>query len=168
MKGLALLVFAFVLIIAGCEYKEPLSEMQGIQIDETALGLWEAVPDQTGSSSSVEYILALRISSTEYLVHYKTGSDDMYFRAYPIRVGNISCLQLQLIGAKSGPVKKDEPKYQVALYRISGDELSIRMMNTSVINEKLGSAAMREAFIKNQTNEKLFREPGKFRRAKKA
>jgi hypothetical protein len=167
MKRFLPLFVVFALFIAACEYQEPLSEKQGILIDESSLGLWEALPEKDGKPPK-EYILALKISPTEYLVHYKMESDSMYFRAYPIKVGNISCLQLQLIGTSTGPAPKNEPQYQVALYQIKGDELSIRMMNTSVVGEKLGSAAMREAFLKNQTNEKLFREPGKFKRVKKS
>jgi|WetSurMetagenome_2_1015567.scaffolds.fasta_scaffold00152_41 hypothetical protein len=167
MKRFLPLFVVLALLIAACEYQEPLSEKQGIRIDESVLGLWMGVPEKNKTSSK-EDLLVLQISATEYFVHYNEGNESMYFRAYPIKVGNISCLQLQLIGTSTGPATKNEPQYQVALYQINGDELSIRMMNTSVVGEKLGSAAMREAFLKNQTNDKLFREPGKFRRVKKS
>jgi hypothetical protein len=166
MKIIWPVIVLMLLVIAGCEYQEPLSEKQGILIEESALGLWQAEPEKKESVSK-DYLIALRISPTEYLVHYNEGSMSMYFRAYPIKVGNVSCLQLQLIGTSSGPAPKNEPQYHVALYQINGDELSIRMMNTNIVDSKLGSAAMREAFLKNQADEKLFREPGKFRRVKK-
>lgn len=168
MKSILPVVVIMMLLVAGCEYQEPLSGNQGLPLDESAIGLWEAMPEKINQAPPKEYLLALKISPTEYLVHYKMESDSMYFRAYPIKIGNISCLQLQLIGTSSGPVPKNEPQYQVALYTIKGDELSIRMMNTSIVSPKLGSAEMREVFIKNQTKAELFREPGKFKRAKKS
>jgi len=167
MKGLLTVITVIVLVAAACEYQEPLSGKQGILIDESALGVWEAMPEKDGTPPK-EYLLALKISPTEYFVHYKIKSEDMYFRAYPIKVGGIFCLQLQLIGTSTGPAPKNEPQYQVAMYQIKGDELSIRMLNTSVVGEKLGSVSMREVFLKNQDNDKLFREPGKFKRVKKS
>jgi hypothetical protein len=156
------------LLIAGCEYQEPLAEKQNIPIDESVLGFWDAVPDGTDPSPVKDRILVLKLSGTEYLIHYWTGSGSMYFRAYPIRVGDVSCLQLQLLGYSEATMRKDEPPYQVAKYTLSGDEIGIQMLNTSIVSPKLGSSAeIRTVFIKNGADENLFREPGRFKRAKK-
>jgi hypothetical protein len=65
-------------------------------------------------------------------------------------------------------MRKDEPPYQVAKYTLSGDEIGIQMLNTSIVSPKLGSSAeIRTVFIKNGADENLFREPGRFKRAKK-
>ena len=164
---LPFLVF-LLLCVAACEYQEPLSEKQNIPIDQALLGLWEPAPEKNEPKPSGEWILAMKYSDTEYIIHYQTGTDSMYFRAYPLKVGDISCVQLQLIGNASGPLAKTEPAYQVAFVTLTGDEVTIRMMNTSVVGRDLRSPGLREAFLKNSKNTNLFREPVKFRRVIKS
>ena len=169
MKSWLIIIVAAMLIISGCEYQEPLAEKQNLPIDESLVGQWNALPDSNDTSPVQDRIIVLKLSGTEYLVHYYTGSGSMYFRAYPLKVGNIECLQLQLLGYQDGRLARNDAPFQVAKYTVSGDIVEIRMMNTSVISPKLaGNDEIREAFIKNQANDKLFREPGKFRRAKKS
>jgi hypothetical protein len=158
----------FLLCVAACEYQEPLSEKQNISVDPALLGLWEPVPEENETKPSGEWIVALKYSDTEYMIHYQTRTESMYFRAYPIKVGDLSCMQLELIGNGDGPVEKGEPAFQAASVTLSGDEATIRMMNTSVVASKLRGPALREAFLKNAKNPDLFRDPVKFRRVKKA
>ena len=167
MKHFLPFIVFLLLFVAACEYQEPLSEKQNIRIDQALLGLWEPVPEKNEPKPSGEWILALKYSDTEYIIHYQTGTDSMYFRAYPLKIGDISCVQLQLIGNASGPLAKTEPAYQVAFVTLTGDEATIRMMNTSVVGRDLAGPALREAFLKNSKNADLFREPVKFRRVKK-
>jgi hypothetical protein len=166
MKQFLLLFVVLLLSVTACEYQEPLSEKQNISIDPALLGLWEPAPGKNEPKPSGEWILALKYSDTEYMIHYQTGSESMYFRAYPLKVGDISCVQLQLIGNSSGPLAKTEPAYQVAFVTLTGDEVTVRMMNTSVVGRDLHSPALREAFLKNSKSTDLFREPVKFRRVK--
>jgi hypothetical protein len=163
-----LLFFVVLLCVAACVYLEPLSEKQNIPIDPALLGLWEPVPEKNEPKPSGEWILALKYSDTEYMIHYKTGSDSMYFRAYPLKVGDISCVQLQLIGYDGGPPAKKDPPYHVAIVTLNGDEATIRMLNTSVVGKNLAGPALREAFLKNSKNTDLFLEPAKFIRVKKS
>jgi hypothetical protein len=166
MKHFLLFLVVLLLCVAACEYREPLSEKQNIAINPALLGLWEPVPEKNEPKPSGEWIIALKYSDTEYMIHYQTGSDSMYFRAYPLKIGDISCVQLQLIGNAGGPLAKSEPAYQVASVTLNGDEVIIRMMNTSVVGSDLAGPALREAFLKNFKNTDLFREPVKFRRVK--
>lgn len=168
MKHFLLFLVVLLFCVAACEYREPLSEKQNISIDQALLGIWEPAPEKNEPKPSGERILALKYSDTEYMIHYQTGSDSMYFRAYPLKVGDISCVQLQLIGNSSGPLVKTEPAYQVAFVKLTGNEVTIRMMNTSVVGHDLRGPALREAFIKNSKNTDLFREPVKFSRVKKS
>jgi hypothetical protein len=169
MKKWLIFILAIMLTIAGCEYQEPLSEKQNLPIDESLVGQWNAVPDSGDTSPVNDRIVVLKLSGTEYLVHYYTGSGSMYFRAYPLKVGNIECLQLHLLGYQDGRLARDDAPFQVAKYTLLGDTVEIRMMNTSIVGSRnSGSAELRDAFIKNQANDKLFRDPGKFRRAKKS
>jgi hypothetical protein len=171
MKKLLLLIVALMLVVSGCEYNEPLSENQGITIDEAIIGLWFADNDKNDTRIQREYILVLKLSSTEYLIQYNTGSDSMYFRAYQIKIGDTSCLQLQLLGYTGGPISNTDPAYHVANYTLSKDknEVTVTTLNTQFVYRGLGGKAeMKEAFLKNQTKENLFKDPGKFVRAKKS
>jgi hypothetical protein len=167
MKRLLPVLAILMLCVGACEYQEPLSVNQNIPIDPALLGLWQPMPDKNESVPTDEWLLALKYSDTEYLVQYKTGSESMYFRAYSIKIGDTSCIQLQLIGYSDTPIKKGDPAYQVALVTLNGDEVTVRMLNTSVVNASLRGAELREAFLKNSKNSGLFREPGKFKRIKK-
>lgn len=164
MKRLLLLLAILLIFVAACEYQNPLSENQNVPIDPALLGLWVPSPDNNEPPPPNEWILALKYSDTEYMIQYQTGSDSMYFRAYPIKIGDISCMQLQLIGYSSGPIKKSDLPYQVALFTLNGDTVTIAMLNTSLVNKDLRGAALKDAFLKNSKNANLFREPAKFKR----
>jgi hypothetical protein len=167
MKQFLLFLFVLLLCLAACEYQDPLSEKQNLPIAPALLGLWEPVPEKDEAKPSGEWIVALKYSDTEYMIHYQTRSESMYFRAYPLKVGDISCMQLQLIGNGDGPPAKGDPVFQTAFVTLSGNEATIRMMNTSVVGHNLRGAALREAFLKNVKNPVLFREPARFRRVEK-
>jgi hypothetical protein len=167
MKRAAGLLLIAILVIVGCIYEAPLTEEHKILIDPSVLGLWEEVPDKDEPPDQAEKMLILKYSATEYLVHYPMGKGGMYLRIYPIKIGGVSCLQVQLIGEEAGVVPKDEPKYHVISYTLSNGELEIKTLNTDIVNKNLKeSAALRRAFIKNKDQKNLFVYPGKFRRVK--
>lgn len=164
-KALFLAVFAFY-VFAGCEYENPLTNEHKIPVDSAVLGLWETPPDNGGNAGSSEKMLILKYSETEYLVHYPIGDEAFYFRGYPIKIGNISCVQVQLIGDSNGDIKKEERKYQVVSYRLSNDELEIKTLNTDLVDKNLKEInKLRKAFMKNITNKELFQNPVKFKKA---
>ena len=166
MKHAALVVIALTLFIAGCEYLAPLAVEHNIAIDPAVIGLWEEAPEGDKPPDPDERMLILKYSDTEYLVHYPTRKDEGYYRAYPIKVDGISCVQIQLIGTANGDIK-DDRKYQVATYSVSNDELEIRTLNTDLVDKDLpDTASIKQAFLKNKDNKNLFRNPGKFRRVK--
>lgn len=167
MKHAAFAVIAFALFIAGCQYLAPLADEHNIAIDPAVIGLWEEAPEGDKPPDPDDRMLILKYSDTEYLVHYPTGKDQMYYRAYPIRVDGIPCVQIQLIGTADGDIKKGKRKYQVAAYSISNGELEIKTLNTDLVDKDLrDTASIKQAFLKNKDNKDLFRNPGKFRRVK--
>ena len=93
----------------------------------------------------------------------------MYFRAYPVKLGEVSCVQLQAIGTSEGPPDKEEKNlYHVASYRLKKAELEIKLLNTELVDDELKTtAALARSFLKHKGNKKLFINPGKFRRVKK-
>jgi len=164
-----LLIFSLsVLIIAACEYQEPAADKQGIPVNPALLGLWVPSPDNKETPPPDEWILALPYSDTEYMIHYRTEKDSMYFKGYPVKIGAYSCIHLQLIGDSRSPISKTDAPYQIASVSLSGEEVTIRMMSTSVVSSSLRGTALKEAVLKNANNAGLFREPVKFRRADKS
>lgn len=164
---MSVIAVALVLSFVGCQYLAPLSMEHTIAIDPSVVGLWEEVPEGDKPSDPDDRMLILKYSETEYLVHYPIRKDDGYYRVYPVKVDDISCVQIQLIGTADGDVKKGERKYQVATYTVSGNELEIKTLNTDLVNKYLkDTASIREAFLKNKDNKDLFTNPGRFRRVK--
>jgi hypothetical protein len=168
MKYAAGFAIVATLVIAGCGgYQVPLTEEHNILIDQSILGLWEEVPHGDKPPDPDERMLILKYTDTEYLVHYPAGKDGMYFRGYPIKVEGVSCVQVQLIGAADGDIKKEDRKYHVISYKLSNGELEIRTLNTDLVDKNLqDSAGLRQAFLKYKDNKALFTNPGKFRRVK--
>jgi hypothetical protein len=168
MKYLSILMVAIVPLLAGCEYESPLTEEHTLPVDQTVLGLWEAFPDEGETPDPDERMMILRYSDTEYLIHYPTGKDVMYFRAYPIKIGNVSCVQLEALGSSDGPIDSGEKgRFHVASYQLKKGELTIKILNSKIVDNKLkGSEALKQAFLKHQDAPDLFTGPETFRRLK--
>ena len=65
-------------------------------------------------------MMILKYSDTEYLVHYST-KEGLYYRAYPINVGGVPCVQIQVIGNGEGPIGENEKvRYTVVSYTVQG------------------------------------------------
>lgn len=155
-----------VLFLCGCEYETPLTEKHTTPIDPTALGLWETVLEN--SDEEKERMMILKFSSTEYIIHYPVRENAMYFRAYPIKVGGVSCVQLQAIGSNEGPPDQGEKGlYHVASYQLSDVKLEIKLLNEKLVDDELKkSAELTRAFLEHKENKNLFVNPVKFRRIK--
>lgn len=131
------------------------------------LGLWEIVPED--GNEKKERMMILKFSETEYIIHYPVGEDAMYFRAYPIKPGGESCVQLQAIGTHEGPPSEGEKNlYHVASYRLENEKLEIRLLNEELVDDELKtSETLTHSFLKQRQNKKLFVHPGTFRRVEK-
>jgi hypothetical protein len=164
MKTLILL--ATMLIFAGCVYESPLSEEHTIAIDPGVLGLWEEIPDEATDSSEMERMLVMRFSDTEYLVRYQSSTGADYYRAYPIKIGKVSCIQLQSLGSGKGPLPAGEnQQYLVASYQLDARGLEVKLLNSDLVTDKISDPLLlRKAFLDHQDEENLFSGPGRFRR----
>jgi hypothetical protein len=169
MKSKTALLMGTVLLFCGCEYEAPLTKDHTIAIDSSVLGLWEVIPDAAKEKEKKERMMILKYSDTEYMIHYPVQEGGMYFRAYPVKLGEVSCVQLQAIGTSEGPPDKEEKNlYHVASYRLKKAELEIKLLNTELVDDELKTtAALARSFLKHKGNKKLFINPGKFRRVKK-
>ena len=166
MKHAALAIIVFFLFITGCDYLAPLAVEHNVAIDPSVIGLWEEVPEGDKPPDPDDRMLILKYSDTEYLVHYPTRKDEGYYRAYPVKVDGISCVQIQQIGTAEGDFK-DARKYHVVSYSISSGELEIKVLNTDLVDKNLqDTALLKQAFLEKKDNKDLFTNPGKFRRVK--
>lgn len=153
------------LLPAGCLYETPIAEPSDAPVDPALLGTWELVPPEP-KSNEIDQILILAFSGTEYLVHSPVGgNDEAYYRAYAARIGDVPCMQLQLIGSPAGPPKDDPSLYHVAAYTLDGDELEIKFVNTDLVGTDLKTSDdLRAKFLEHRNNPDLFTNASKWRR----
>ncbi len=159
-----------ILLLVGCEYEAPLTKEHNIAVDPEVLGVWEPVQDKDDKAKQDERMVILKYSDTEYLIHYPPGgSDEAYFRGYPIKIGGVSCVQLQILGTDDGPLQKDEKGiFLVASYRLTDSQLEIKLLNADLVDDAFKTTdLLREAFLKHKDNKELFKNTGAFRKTKK-
>lgn len=166
MKYVAILTIPAVLFLAGCAYKAPLTKDHIIPIDSAMLGLWSQVSEKGNTSDPDEQMLVLKFSDTEYLIHFASENEKIFLRGYPIKIGKISCLQLQILGNEAGPPDKNEKDlFLVVSCMLTNDQLVVKMLNENLVDDNLEtSEALRKAFLKHQDNKNLFTDPCKFQR----
>ncbi len=164
MKKTSLILIVAALTMFGCVYKAPLAKKQKVKIDDSVLGAWQMVDE---ASKTAGNLLVLEYTDTEYLVSYKNEDATMFFRGYPIKVEGVSCVQLQLVGTGEGSIKQEDRKYNVISYTAAKDALTIKLLNTEVVDPNLGTTEeLKAAFKTNKDNAKLFSDPVKFTKAK--
>ena len=170
MKYIMMMCATAVLLLVGCEYESPLTKEHTIAVDPAVLGVWEPIQDKDDQSKQNERMVILKYSDTEYLIHYPLGgNDEAYYRGYPIKIGGISCVQLQIIGTDDGPLQKHEKNlFHVVSYRLTDGQLEIKTLNTDLVNAELKTTdSLRDAFLKHKDSKELFKDPGVFRKIKK-
>ncbi len=152
--------------MSGCEFEAPLTQENSLPVDNALLGLWEPAPDDEEPPPEEEMMI-LKFSATEYLIHYPTCKDGIYYRGYPIKIGDVACIQLQVLGNSRGPVAANfKELYHVATYRLLDDgRLEIKTLNLNLIPSDLKtSEALCQAFLKNKDKKNLFTHPGLFKK----
>jgi len=169
MRYIVALVTVTLLFLAGCKYEAPLSEEHAIPIDLSVLGVWEPQIDGKDGSGVDEHMLILKYSDTEYLIHYPPGgNDETYYRAYPIKIGGISCVQLQVIGTDVGmPNRGDKDLFHVVSYELKKGILEIRTLNPELVDDNLKTTeALLKSFLSHKDNKDLFTNSVKFKQIK--
>jgi len=166
LKKTVLVLLSCLFVVGACEYNVPLTTDHSIPIDQTILGAWKIVP--AGNEDDDTEVRIYEFSDTEYVVHYYEAGGDLYFRAYAIKIGDVSAVQFELIGSNEKPVSGDEDeRYLVVKYKISNGLLEVATLNSDVVDDDLSdSESLRNAFIEHKDNPGLFNEPGFFKRIK--
>jgi hypothetical protein len=156
------------LALVGCWYDAPLTEEHRISIDPSILGKWEIAEDEAQGPEPKDTIMILKFSDTEYMIHYIATADARYYRGYPIEMGGVSCVQLQVIGTPEGLPERDAKPFFVVSYQRRGGDLVVKLLNTDLIDNALTeSDALRQAFLVHKEDPDLFRDPGRFQRVEK-
>ena len=169
MRCVAVLLIVTVLFLAGCKYESPLTKEHAIPVDSSVLGLWEPQPDEKEESAADERMMILKYSGTEYLIHYPPGgNDEAYYRGYPIKIGGISCVQLQVIGTEAGMPKREvKDLFHVVSYVLKKGILEIRTLNTDLVDNDLKTTeALVQAFLNHKDNKDLFTNSVRFKQIK--
>jgi hypothetical protein len=169
MRFIAALLIVTVLFLTGCIYEKPLIKEHAIPVDSSVLGLWETQLDKGEESGVNERMIILKFSDTEYLIHYPPGgNDEAYYRGYPIKIGGISCVQLQIIGTKDGmPEKDDKAFFAVVSYELKKGILEIRKLNTNLVDDDLKTTeALVQNFLNYKDNKDLFIDLVRFKQLK--
>ena len=158
-----------ILLLVGCEYESTLTKEHKIAVDPAVLGVWEPIQGNDDKAKNDERMIILKYSDTEYLIHYPPGgNDEAYYRGYPIQIGGIPCVQLQVIGTEDGMPKRDiKDLFHVVSYELKNGILEIRTLNTDLVGSNLKtSEALAQAFLNLKDNKDLFTNSVRFKQIK--
>jgi hypothetical protein len=160
-----LLIALAAVLLAGCDYTVPLVTTPGIEIDKSVLGLWEA----TENDGKTEQLAVLPLDKNEYLVSYPNAAKDgLFARACLCRTDDKTLVQLKWVGGADGKAPDDNRVYQFLSYSVSGDKLTVRMLNTDVVKGDVASTKdLAKAIADNRNNPKLFNEATVFTKVTK-
>lgn len=161
------LMIICILLTSACDFDVPLSAENAIPIDRSLLGVWFSDNGEESISDLVQ-IDVMEFSDNEYLIEYYQDRSSLFFRAYLIKVSDRLMLQAQLLGNEDEPVATSIiERFAVISYTLESDHVIFSKMNAGVIDkDTLNSEALREAFIEQKDNPKLFINPTKFKRMK--
>ena len=159
-------LMAVAVFVVGCQYDYPLVDKSVKPIDKSLLGVWESVPDEGETNSVINRALVLRFSDNEYLIQYPVKEkDSLFFRAYLIDIGGLSCLQVQVLGTDKGPVEAADDTFDVVSYKPEGAWLDVGVLNPQVVDKNATStAALVNLFMKGRASPALFTPHAKFRK----
>ena len=160
-KGAVVLCGAVLLLICSCIYEVPLVEQAELPVDSALLGTWQLILDEGELADQDIRMVILPFSATEYVVIYPPGDDGLYYRAYPVRVGDMELMQLKWLQADP---EEDEP-YHVCRYRLVDGVLTVEALNDDVVSSEISSSeALREALLENRSHPEIFGDPERYRK----
>lgn len=161
-----LVIAVLAAVFGGCNYESPLVDDEAATpVADGLLGVWHAVSDEGAGKADPPVALVQKFTDTAYLIQYPVqAKDSLYFRGYGVEIDGWTYLQIQLIGTDKGPVKEADRKYDLVGYRIDGDNLAIRLLNTKVVPKTGGADVLLKAFRDNKDNPELFGDVIRFKR----
>jgi hypothetical protein len=162
--GIIGLIGCLTLMLA-CNHEAPLAEQQGHAIDTRVLGSWTALNEHGEVGPKAGQITIYPFGQRAYMI-VDHGRRPQYFRAYPIRVSGVECVQLELLPKvdEARHPKKDKKKkpkpYMVVKYEFKDGKLLAYYLNPDLVSEDLATTeALLEAFHHNAKDPNLFVAP---------
>ncbi|HBA86154.1 MAG TPA: hypothetical protein DCZ95_18890 [Verrucomicrobia bacterium] len=159
------MILAGCALLASCDYTVPLVDKPSLEIDHQMVGLWA----RTKADHQTERLLVLPLDAKEYMVAYPQNASDsaMFARACLVECAGRKLVQLTWIGNAAGNLPDDDRVYQVSAYSIKGDELTVNLLNTDVVDKDIKtSAELADAIAQNKSHPELFVEPLIFTKVK--
>ena len=152
-------------LLAGCDYTVPLVTRPETEIDRSVLGLWQTAKED----GQTEQLLVLPLDK-----HDVPGV--LSFR----RQGCHVCASLSLphcwqrtratevvLEAPKPKLPEDNRVFQFATYSVKGDTITVRLLNSEVVNKDVASTKeLAKAIADNKDNPSLFREAMVFTKVK--
>jgi len=150
-----------IFLVCACVYEVPLVEEDVLSVDPQLAGIWQEIPEEGEAEDLDDRLIILPFSETEYVAILSPGDGGLYFRAYPIRVGDMTLIQLEWLGVDP----EEGERYHVCQYMLQNGVLTVETLNDDVISDEIkDSAALRAALLENRDNPELFDEPDRYRR----
>ena len=151
--------------LAACDYTAPLTSSPQVPINRDLAGLWQS----TSTEDENQTLLVLPLGRNEHLISFPAGQKDaMFARVCLCSCAGKTLAQLQWIGTAAGVAADTDRVYQYASYALSGQELTIRLLNPEVVSKDAKTTEqLVRAIEAGKDHPALFREPMKFRRVKK-
>lgn len=161
-KTLAVLSIA---LLAGCDYSVPLSPAPSMPIDRRILGAWE----RPKSTNEMERLVILELGPDEYFVSYPSGTPgSMFAQAWLTRCESRTLVQLEWFGTAEGNMPDGSEVYQIASYSLTNNELTVRMLNPSVVGKGAKTPdELAKAIEAKHNDAALFQEPMVFKKVAK-
>ncbi|MCX6875109.1 MAG: hypothetical protein NTW21_15055 [Verrucomicrobia bacterium] len=152
-------------LFVGCDFTVPLVETPTLDLDHSVLGAWEKPKAEGGPS---ERLVVLPLGKQEYLVAFTgNGNDWLYARGCLCKVADLTLVQLKWLGDSKGKAPDDARVFQFASFTVSGDHLSLRLLDPALIGKDVKSTALlTKAIADHKANPALFREAMAFTKAK--
>ena len=156
-------LLACALLFTACDFTTPLVKSPATDIDRALIGLWERAP----KGGNTEYLLVLPLGKQEYLVSFPGGKDAMFARACLCSAAGMTLVQLEWIGTAQGKLPEDGRVFQFATCAVSGDKITVRLLNGDIVDRNAASAdELAKAVAANKDDPRLFREEMVFSKAR--
>ena len=120
-------------------------------------------------NGQTEQLLVLPLDTYEYLVSYPSRAKDaMFARACLCRAGDKTLVQLKWFGTAEAELPEDGRVYQFLTYSVKGDQLTVRLLNSEIVNKDAVSAdELAKSIAANRDKPNLFKEGIVFTKVKK-
>lgn len=154
-----LLLPLILILLAGCDYKVPLSQKPAAKTNPALAGRWI---EQKDASSTNRTEVDIKVSGADYSVAYiGDGCTNFLFSGFEVESAGFKLIQLKLLT----DLDKDQPEkvYVFIKYELTPDGLSFCQLNKNVVSSECQTMEELRGDLKvHRKNPALFTEPRKF------